>query len=389
MKKSLGSAKWRQSMALAPAMVFLLFVASVAQVPAASQKAPESLSPAEFSKLINEMSEPGGYFRSDNFTSNETSYLHIVDKLKQMGASGGAYIGVGPEQNFTYIAKIRPKIAFIMDIRRQAVIQHLMYKAIFHLSPTRAQFLSRLISRPLPKEKSPGADASLNELLAFLEKAPSDEKAYRANLEDIRRAIEEDFAFKLSDADRKSLEYVYNSFREDGLDISYRMDGGSWGYNYFPTLREILACTDLNGRQGNFLATNDDYDFLRDLNRRNLIIPIVGDFGGGKALLAIGDYLRGHGLTVTAYYTSNVEQYLFGSDSFEAWANNVKRLPLNEKSLFIRAIAGRMPHPGRLPGHRLATLLQLMTVFVKDFNDGLYPTYNDLIFTHYIMAEKP
>src|ERR1051325_6770724 len=114
---------------------------------------PEGISAAEFSRLVRDLSEDGGYFRSDNFTSNETSYLHIVDKMRQLGASGGAYLGVGPEQNFTYIAKVRPRIAFIVDIRRQAMIQHLMYKAIFHLAPTRAQFLSRLLSRSLPKEK--------------------------------------------------------------------------------------------------------------------------------------------------------------------------------------------------------------------------------------------
>src|ERR1044072_8511627 len=113
-------------------------------------KQPESLTAAEFSRLIRELSEEGGYFRSDNFTSNETSYLHVIDKMRQLGATGGAYLGVCPEQNFTYIAKIRSRIAFIIAIRRQAIIQHLMYKAIFHLSPTRPQFLSRLLSRPLP-----------------------------------------------------------------------------------------------------------------------------------------------------------------------------------------------------------------------------------------------
>jgi hypothetical protein len=96
---------------------------------------------AEFARLITDYSEEGGYFRSDNFVSNETSYLHIIDRLKELGASGGAYIGVGPEQNFTYIAKIRPRIAFIVDIRRQAIIQHLMFKAIFHHAGTRARFL--------------------------------------------------------------------------------------------------------------------------------------------------------------------------------------------------------------------------------------------------------
>src|SRR5262249_38625920 len=102
---------------------------------------PDRLSASQFSRLVPETSQGDGFFRSDNFVSNETSYLHIVDKLEQLGAKGGAYVGVGPEQNFTYIAKVRPRIAFIVDIRRQAVLQHLMYKALFHLSANRAEFL--------------------------------------------------------------------------------------------------------------------------------------------------------------------------------------------------------------------------------------------------------
>lgn len=83
------------------------------------------------------MSQEGGSFRSHNFTSNETAYWTVVDKMRQLGTTGGAYVGVGPEQNFTYLAKVRPRVAFLVDIRRQAIIQHLMYKAIFYLSPTR------------------------------------------------------------------------------------------------------------------------------------------------------------------------------------------------------------------------------------------------------------
>src|SRR5262245_32091499 len=186
---------------------------------------PESISAAEFSRLIRDLSEEGGFFRSDNFTSNETPYLHVVDKMRQLGATGGAYLGVGPEQNFTYIAKIRPRIAFIIDIRRQAIIQHLMYKAIFHLSPTRPQFLSRLLSRPLPKEKPPAADGPTNDSLSVFSQATADDKTYEANLAAIRKTIQEEFQFPLSDEDQRSLDYVYKSFRADGLDISYRVEG--------------------------------------------------------------------------------------------------------------------------------------------------------------------
>jgi hypothetical protein len=349
---------------------------------------PDSLSAAEFSRLSRELSEEGGYFFSDNFTSNETSYLHIVDKLRQLNAPSGAYLGVGPEQNFTYIAKLRPRIAFLLDIRRQAIIQHLMYKAVFHLSPTRPQFLALLLSRPLPKEKPPAANAPLNELIALLVKTPADEKIYAANLATVRKTIVEEFQYPLSERDVASLEYIYKSFRVDGLEIAFRMDGA--GNTYFPSLQEMLTATDLRGQQGNFLASVEDYEFVRGMHSKNLIIPVVGDFAGKQAIAGIGTFLRKHGLTVTAYYTSNVEQYLFDNDVFTQFANNVRKLPLTDKSLFIRAVFNmRYSHPARLPGHLSTTVLQQMPLFLKDFDAGQYKNYYDLIVTNYIAADKP
>jgi hypothetical protein len=363
---------------------------------------PERLTAAEFSRLSREMSEEGGFFRSDNFTSNETAYLTVVDKLKQLGASGGAYLGVGPEQNFTYIAKIRPKIVFIMDIRRQAVLQHLMYKAVFQHAPDRVQFLALLLSRPVPKEKAPTTKSGLSDILDYFSQAQPDEKAYTANLAKIRKTIQEDFQFPLSESDQKGLEYVYSTFRQDGLNISYRSGmnnpgggpppGGGFGGGFrggFPVLKDLIAQTDLNGKPGNFLASDDDYEFVRGLHQKNMIIPVVGNFAGPKALGAIGEYLKKNGFTVTAYYLSNVEQYLFdGDNSFTNWANNVRKLPLTDKSLFIRSASGRFQHPAALPGHRAATLLQQMTVFLKDFDAGLYKSHFDLVTSHYIAPDK-
>jgi len=383
-------AGWRSLLpASVLALAFVVAAAASAGQSASRQPGlPENLSAAEFARLVREFSEEGGFFRSDNFTSNETSYLHVVDKLRQLGASGGAYVGVGPEQNFTYIAKVRPRVAFIVDIRRQAMIQHLMYKAIFHLSPTRLQFLSRLLSKPLPKEKAPAADAPVDEILACFSQAPGDDQAYAANLAQLRKTIQEDFQFPLSEHDQASLEYIYKNFRDDGLEISYRMDSARGGY--FPTLKDLITQPDLNGKLGNFLASVEDYEFVRGLHRRNLIIPVVGDFGGKKALQAVGDYLRKNQLTVTAFYTSNVEQYLFDGASFAAFANNVRKLPLTDKSFFIRAVFNmRYPHPAKLVGHRSATLLQQMPVFLRDFDEGRYQSYYDLVTTHYIAVEKP
>ncbi|MEJ2112119.1 MAG: hypothetical protein P8Z37_19890, partial [Acidobacteriota bacterium] len=207
-----------------------------------------------------DFSEEGGYFFSDNFTSSEDSYLTIVDKLQELSVTGGAYIGVGPEQNFTYIAKIKPRIAFIVDIRRQAMIQHLMYKAIFHLAPSRAQFLSYLLSRPIPQGKAPDSGAPLDEILAFFDTIPTDDKTYSENLSLIRKTIQSDFKFPLSPQDTESLEYVYRNFHTDGFNVGF--DTGDRqrrrGYSRFPNLRDLLGMRDLKGKQGSFMAARDD-----------------------------------------------------------------------------------------------------------------------------------
>src|SRR6266404_2316184 len=347
----------------------------------------EGLTAAEFSRLVRDLSEEGGYFRSDNFTSNETSYLHVVDKLRELGATGGAYIGVGPEQNFTYIAKVRPRIAFILYIRRQAMIQHLMFKSIFYLAPDRVHYLSLLLSKALPKDKYPAADASVSEMLAFIQKIPADERAYAANLAAIRKMIGEDFKVQLTEADQASLDFVYSNFRNDGLDIAYRMEGMRGGW--FPTLKELIEQPDQHGKLGNFLASKDDYDFVREMHRRNLIIPVVGDFAGKKALASIGDYLYKNGYIVSAFYASNVEQYLFQNGVFGGFADNVRKLPINEKSLFIRAVPNtRFLHPAQVAGHRITTLLQQMSVFLRDYDEARYQNYNELVLTHYIAAEN-
>jgi len=372
--------RWRGLIATAVVILAAgLPVVSHTDEPATRQL--ERLSPAEFSALIRDISEEGGYFFSDNLISNETPYLTVVDKLRLLGTSGGAYIGVGPEQNFTYIAKVRPRVAFVLDIRRQAVIQHLMYKALFHLSPTPGEFLSHWLSRPLTKE-APDANASINEVLAYFGKMPADDRVYGQTLAAIRKTIQEDFQFPLSSRDQLSLEYVYKSFRDEGLDTAFRLNG--WTDGEFPTLREVILQPDQHGKPGNFLASRDDYDFVRGLHLKNLIIPIVGDFGGKKALSAIGDYLRKNGITVTAFYASNVEQYLFEDGSFAAFAGNVKKLPLTDKSLFIRWVYQRYYHPARLAGQRSTSLLQKMNIFLTDFEAGRYRSYEDLITTNYI-----
>ncbi len=365
-----------------PLLLLILIAATAAASAQMAAVQLGRLSAAEFTRLISEFSEEGGYFFSDNLTSNEDSYLTVVDKLQELGAKDGAYIGVGPEQNFTYIAKIRPRIAFIVDIRRQAMIQHLMYKAIFELSPTRAEFLSRLLSRSL-KADAPGPKDSINDIVAYLSAIPGDDNFHAENLSAIRKKIQEDFLFPLSQEDKEGLEYVYRSFRLMGFEAGFEV-GGRFNRRFgrLPNLRELLTKKDPNGKEGNFLADPDDYDFVRGMQRRNMIIPVVGDFGGKKALAAVGAYLKKHGYIVTVFYASNVEIVLFDygpTSTFPAFVSNIKKLPIDDRSILIRSTFSFYRHPAQLPGYRLCTTLQNISVFLREHDEGRYREYRDLI----------
>lgn len=353
--------------------------------PAARQP---GISRAEFSRMVRLFSEEEGSFFSENFVSNETGYLYIVDKLKQLGVSGGAYIGVGPEQNFTYIAKIRPQIAFIVDIRREAIIQHLMYKAIFQMAQDRPHFLSLLFSKPLEGKFAPGSGASVEELVEYFSTTASDDKLFHDNLAAIHTMIEKDFDIPLSGQDGQLLERVCRAFEQANIRIFTRWADGGYGgvfHQGFPTLKDLFLATDANGKKGNFLAAETDYEFVRDLHRSNRIIPVVGDFAGRKALAVVADYLKENGYTVSAFYTSNVEQYLFGNEVFDRFAENVRKLPIDDKSVFIRAVRGGY----QSRSFRMATRLEKIGVFLKDYDQGLYTDYESLVTTHSIAGEEP
>ena len=155
----------------------------------------------------------------------------------------------------------------------------------------------------------------------------------------------------------------------------------------FPNLGDLILETDLEGKPGSFLANEDNYQFVRKLMGSNLVIPVVGDFGGAKALATVAGYLKRKGYTVSAFYTSNVEEYLYANDSFDEFVENVRKLPVNERSVIIRSVKTALGnHPARVPGNRMVQLLEKIAVMVEDYDQQRYPDYWDLVSTHYIAA---
>src|SRR5205814_7988596 len=122
---------------------------------------PARLSDDAFSHAVIDLSEEGGYFRYENFLSNELGFQQVIPALRETTKMGGVYLGVGPEQNFTYISALQPKIAFIIDIRRQNMLEHSMYKVLFELSNDRPDFLSRLFARKRPVGLNADSDTGI------------------------------------------------------------------------------------------------------------------------------------------------------------------------------------------------------------------------------------
>ncbi len=309
------------------------YVAGLSSAPTADL--PQQLADRDFWKLSEELSEPGGTFRSDNLLSNELFLQHVIPELEKTAKPGRAYIGVGPEQNFTYISALRPSMAFIVDVRRGNFQLHLMYKALFELSADRADFVSQLFAKKRPAGLSPSSTAL--EIFNAYSEVPTSEALYAQNLKAIREHLVRTRGFPLDEEDLKGIEYVLYAFYWYGPGIHYNSNGNRPG-RMMATYFDLMVATDANGRSRSYLSSEESFKVVKDLHAKNLLVPVVGNFGGPRALRAVAQYLKDRGAIVTAFYLSNVEQYLDQQGLWPAFCNNVAALPLDDASTFIRSV---------------------------------------------------
>jgi hypothetical protein len=320
---------------------------------------------------VQALSEEGGYFDTDNLISNETAYVQVIPDLAPVG---GVYIGVGPEQNFHYIGRLRPEWAFILDVRRDNFLHHLLLNALLVESETPMAYLCRLFSRRCPGERPEGFE----EMLAAVDGSEPDEDLFAKNLEGVFAHVQGKLDFPLDAKDRDVLEFTYRSFFDEQLELRFKSHGRP-PMPYHPTYRTLLAARDSAGRPAHFLSRPDDYGHVRKLAREGRLLPVVGDFAGPHALKAVGKFARERGETVTAFYVSNVEFYLLRGGVFPSYVENVRALPLSESSQFIRAyFSYGYPHPAALAGHRSTLVRQRMGRFLELFDRGAYEDYWDV-----------
>jgi hypothetical protein len=289
---------------------------------------PRTLTDEQFWNLSTRLSEPAGAFtHSDNLVSNE---MHFVHAIRMLRAEGGVYIGVGPEQNFSYIARVRPEMAFIIDIRQENRSLHLLYKALFELSRDRADFVSRLFSRERPA--GIGAGTSAQDLFEAYARAKPDRRLPEANARMIRERLLEAHRFPLASGDLAWMEYALDAYYSDGPEIHYGRSRPKDTPG--PSYRALMTATDTRGLPRSYLASEDAFAFVKDLHARNLIVPVVGDFAGPDAIRRVADYIRQHEAMVNAFYASNVEVYLT-REKTRAFCGSLATLPYHSRSWFI------------------------------------------------------
>jgi hypothetical protein len=331
---------------------------------------PEELPEDDYWRMIREFSEPGGSFRYENFLSNEQTYQDPIPTLKKAGRNGGAYLGVGPEQNFTYIAAIRPQIAFIIDIRRQNMLELLMYKALFAMASDRIDFVSLLFSRPRPNDLS--GSSTVEDVFTAYERTEPDRTRFEQNLTQIKARLQ------LTSEDQKTIDYIYSVFFSLGPDLNYSSVGpGPNG----PTYARLMTLADRSGQNWSYLASEDRFRYVKEMQRKNLIIPLVGDFSGPKAIRTVARYLKDHHAIVSAFYLSNVEMYILPSAQWKSFCMNVADLPVDSSSTFIRFVVGAYARYLR-PGFGWPASVSLtapMIDVLTGVKKGYPPSYFDLL----------
>jgi hypothetical protein len=384
--------KFALKMAVFAIAATLLIRASIA-MPA--DTLPSRVSDADFWRFVTEFSEPNGLYPYENYVGNEVMLQRVIPAAKKMIQPGGVYIGVGPEQNFTYAQALEAKMGFVVDIRRQNMLELLLYKALFEMTDNRADFLAELFSRRRPLKLD--AKTSVTTLFDAYRMVQPDAKYQLDNINAIKNVLAK-HGFRLSDADIHTIERVHAVFYRAGPGIDYTFEATELPPRPaagFPSFERMMIATDGDcgspcltsyslppapGRNWSFLATEENFQYVRNMQRRNLLIPLVGDFAGPGTIRKIGQYLKDHSALVSAFYASNVEYYLDDNQQ-QAFYANVLALPTDSSSVMLRFITGTgsvMPWWNSRIGNT-SVVSRVSDLRMATSPNGTLPSYLDLL----------
>lgn len=356
----------------------------------------------EWVRLHHEISEPSGYFFSENVVSNEIGFLAPAPALEHL-PRGLAFLGVGPEQTLSYLPLLDCPLALLVDVRRDNARLHFLYRALFEEAESRSEWLALLLGRPYEKAKDPGAQGSIEAVIAHATLNEPSEEAFRSAHRRLMSRLD-GLSGLLLVGDRRRIALIHRCFWKKQLEITFQLDGPR--LRQYPSFLDLLQARSPDGRQLSFLASERAFRLVQDMQRSSRIVPVVGDLGGDFALRELGNELRRRQLLIGALYVSNVEQYLFENGTFGRWVENLRSLPCHPEAVLIRsypesdlgdpvpdtprsllgqvrrsiALATRVyQHPDQKPVHRMPTVTHALGQFLERERRAGYGSFRELV----------
>ena len=246
----------------------------------------------------------------DCFVSSEVAYNDVLRRCMPVGdAPRGAWLGVGPDQNFTYIGALRPQFAVILDARLDNLLEHLLFKLLFAEARGPLDYLCMLLGRRRPVgDLADPAAASGKAVLARLSEQPLDEeheKASRARVESVFAARWGANAEILRRVERIQMEFVRRQLRVTSVSESCLAN-----LDKIPDFGEVIGATTAEGFNLHYLTCPDHFAYVKDLHARDRIVPMVGNVTDPTAIARVRDLLGETGLRLSAVYLSNLEEFL-------------------------------------------------------------------------------
>lgn len=238
----------------------------------------------------------------DCFVSSEVGYNEVIARCAPSAERpGGAYLGVGPDQNYTYIGALRPALAVILDARLDNLLEHLIFKLAFAEARDPLDYLCLLLGRA--RATGPG-----DGLTARLRAQPLDAAAAAVFSANVRRAFQARWT-----SDERLLARVERLLREfvrRQLAVTSVSETCLANLDKIPDFEEVITSTTPEGFNFHYLTDAGRFGVVKALHAEDRIIPLLGNVVSPEGIAAARRVVEGAGLKLSTVYLSNLEEFL-------------------------------------------------------------------------------
>ena len=177
---------------------------------------------------------------------------------------------------------------------------------------------------------------------------PVDKAIHDQTLKQMEEHLTKTHGFPMPTDQFRRLASIYEMFYGYGPGITYQNSNRG---NAYPTYWDMQVTDDGQGRNHAYLQTDAAFQAIKRMYEANLIVPVIGNFGGPKAIRAVGAWARAHGGVLYIDEVNLLEDHLVDLliDVAASGENLVERegLSLRHPARFVLVGSGN-PEEGEL-----------------------------------------